>query len=94
MSMVARTGQVEGGEFSHLVRSGIVGATVQHADMAHRALLGQILASMLPQLRVPGRNFTQRLFALTYVLAKCANKASLRTSCWKAAREVDERIIQ
>jgi hypothetical protein len=60
-------GQVEGGEFGHLIRRGVVDAADQDTNMTHGALLGHDKGAMLPQLwLVPDYNLTQRLFALPY----------------------------
>jgi hypothetical protein len=57
--------EIEGGEFGHLLRGGIVDAADQHADMAQGTLLGDYAGVMLPQAGpVPAQNLTQRLFAL------------------------------
>jgi hypothetical protein len=46
-----RGGQIEGGEFDHLLGGGIVHAADQHANMADRMLLWQLVACILPHLR-------------------------------------------
>ncbi len=58
--------QVEGGEFGHLVRGGIVDAADEPANMAHGVLLDVYSSRMLPQVMVTANdNVCQRLFALT-----------------------------